>query len=138
MKPHSLIEIPCGFPLADRGKKIYNFEKNLSSLCLKFFSRQGKGFWGKKRGHFLFQLMVKKKKVIIAFVKEKGRKTEKFSALQWCQLQHWGTQCCSKHQEMVIQFWDTILEDIFKLLHPQMWYRIFPFMLSEDKKAHVV
>lgn len=34
-------------------------------------------------------------------------------------LQQWGMQCYSKHQEMVVQFWDTILGDIFKLLHPK-------------------
>lgn len=78
----------------------------------------------------------KQKRVIITFVKEKDGKADKFSSAVM-PATALGMQCCSKHQKMVIQFWDTILEDIFKLLYPQKWYRIFPFMLSGDRKAHV-
>lgn len=63
--------------------------------------------------------------VTTAFEGGKGGKAEECSSVQW-------------HQETVTQFRDTILDEILKMLYPQMWYRIFPFVLSGDRQAHVV
>lgn len=63
--------------------------------------------------------------VTTAFEGVEGGKAEECSSVQW-------------PQETVIQFRDTILDEILKLLYPQMWFRIFPFVLSGKRQAHVL